>query len=121
MGIFNKNSTVVKFNGYAYAINLDKLKEVCLSSSKEGATKEIQIAQTYEMDDTGELELQTKVEHETRTVGIPQNDMIVYDIVKILIISLLENTDTIKDFTITFGLQIALNTLLSWGILEKVD
>lgn len=111
----------VSFGGRNYAINLMKLKEVCLSSSKEGGTKEIQIAQTYEMDETGEFELQTKVEHETKTIGNTQNDMIVYDIVKILIISLLENNSTEQEFEATFGVQLAINTLLSWGILEEIN
>jgi len=117
--MFKKNK--ITFGGNTYRINLLKLKEVCLSSSNEGNTKEIQIAQTYEIDEDGELELQTKVEHETKTIGNPQNDMIIYDIVKILIMSLLENDNTQKDFEITFGLQIAINTLLSWGILEEIN
>ena len=116
---FKKNKII--FGGHNYSINLLKLKEVCLSSSNEGGTKEIQIAQTYEMDDSGEFELQTKVEHETKTIGNAQNDMIIYDIVKILVISLLENTSTEQDFEITFGHQLAVNTLVSWGILEEID
>lgn len=121
MGIFNKNKSCVKFGDYTYTINLTKLKEVCLTSSKDGGVKEIQIAQTYEVNDGNELELLSKVEHETKTIGNAQNDMIIYDIVKILIISLLENTETEKNMEITFGTQIAINTLLSWGILEKID
>ena len=120
MGIF-KDSNTIKFGDFTYKINLTKLKEVCLTSSSEGGIREIQIAQTYELNDTEELELQTKVEHETKTIGNSQNDMIIYDIVKLLIVSLLENTETQKEFRITFGTQIAINTLVSWGILEKID
>lgn len=118
MGIFKKNKIV--FKGQSYSINLLKLKEICLSSSKDGGTKEVQIAQTYEIDENGEFELQTKVEHETKTIGNPQNDMIIYDIVKLLIISLLENGSTEEEFEITFGHQLAINTLLNWGILEEI-
>ena len=118
--MFNKHKKIT-FGGKAYSINLLKLKEVCLTSSNDGGTKEIQIAQTYEIDERGELELQTKVEHETKTVGNPQNDMIIYDIVKLLIISLLENNSTIEEFELTFGLQLAINTLLNWGILEEIN
>jgi hypothetical protein len=119
MGIFKKE--IITFKGYDYYIDLIKLKEICLSSTKDVGTKEIQIAQTYEMDERGEFELQTKVEHETKTMGNTQNDMIIYDIVKILLISLLENTDTEEEFKMTFGLQLAINTLLSWGILVKIN
>ena len=122
MGIFNnENKKYVSFGKYTYSLNLVKLKEICLSSSSEGGIKEIQIAQTYEANSNDELELMTKVEHETKTIGNAQNDMIIYDIVKILIISLLENTETEKNMEITFGTQIAINTLLSWGILENID
>ena len=118
MEIFKKRK--MRFDGHDYYINLEKLKEVCLSSPKDVGTKEIQIAQTYEMDETGEFGLQTKVEHETKTMGSSQNDMIIYDIVKLLIVSILENNSTEQGFEITFGLQIAINTLLAWGILEEI-
>jgi hypothetical protein len=72
------------------------------------------------MDETGEFGLQTKVEHETKTMGSSQNDMIIYDIVKLLIVSILENNSTEQGFEITFGLQTAINTLLAWGILEEI-
>ena len=74
--------------------NLVKLKEICLSSSSEGGIKEIQIAQTYEVDENDELNIVSKVEHETKSFNNAQNDMIVYDIVKIFLVSLLENNET---------------------------
>lgn len=116
------NNNIVKFGKHTYRLNLEALKKVCLTSSSEGGTKEVQVAQTYEIDDTNEtLNLTQKIEHETKTFGNTQNDMIIYDIVKILLVSLLEKDLTINDFEITFGAQIAINTLLSWGILEKID
>lgn len=118
MSVFKKKHITI--NGHNYSLNLAKLKEVCLSSSSEGGTKEIQIAQTYEMDEQGDFELLSKVEHETKTIGNTQNDMIIYDIVKLLILSLLENDSTMDDLKITFGLQLAINTLVSWGILEEI-
>ena len=71
-----------------------------------------------EIEDT--LNLTHKVEHETKTFGNTQNDMIIYDIVKLLIISLLEKDQSEKEFEITFSTQIAINTLVEWGILEKI-
>ena len=47
--------------------------------------------------------------------------MIVYDIVKLIIISLLENSNTEVDFQYDFGTVFAINTLLSWGILEEKE
>ena len=67
----------VDFGGYTYYLNLEKLKEVCLFSSKDGSGKEIQIAQTYEIDENDELNIVSKVEHETKSFGNSQNDMII--------------------------------------------
>jgi hypothetical protein len=37
-----------------------------------------------------------------------------------MIISLLENNYSEKEFEVGFGTQIAINTLIEWEILEKV-
>lgn len=117
----SKKNGIVTFGDYTYKLNLENLKKVCLTASSEGGTKEIQIAQTYELDDINDtLNLTQKIEHETKTLGNTQNDMIIYDIVKLLIISLLEKDQTKKEFELTFGTQIAINTLVEWGILEKI-
>lgn len=110
----------VKFGDYTYRLNLEKLKELCFGSSKDGIGKEIEIAQTYELDDNDELSLVSKVEHETKTVGNNQNDMIIYDIFKMLLVPLIENTSTLKEFKLTFVDALAINTLLGWGVLEKI-
>ena len=83
--------------------------------------KEIEITQVYEPDNTGDFAITSKVEHETKINKTPQNDMIVYDIVKLIIISLLENSNTEVDFQNDFGTVFAINTLLSWGILEEKE
>lgn len=111
----------IKFGDFTYCLNLEKLKELCLTSSKEGGGREIQIAQTYEVDENDELNLISKVEHETKSVGNNQNDMIIYDIFKLLLVTLLEETTTVKEFTPTFNVALAINTLLEWGILEKIN
>lgn len=110
----------VKFGKEIYFVNLEKLKEICLTSSKEGS-KEIQIAQTYEVDENDELNIVSKVEHETKSFNNAQNDMIVYDIVKIFLVSLLENNETEDVYKLTFGSALAINTLINWGILEKIN
>lgn len=120
MGLLNNKNEYIKFGDYTYRLNLEKLKEVCLTSSKDGTGREIQIAQTYETDENEELNLISKVEHETKTFGNNQNDMIIYDIFKLLLVSLLEDNSTSKEFVPTFSTMLAINTLLSWGILEKI-
>lgn len=120
MGLFNNNETkYISFNKKKYALNLEKLKEVCLSSSSESGSREMEITQVYEPDSTGDFTIASRVEHETKANKSPQNDMIIYDIVKLLILSLLENNNTEDVFQYDFSTAIAVNTLLSWGILEE--
>lgn len=124
MSLFKKNNEDVKyitFGGKKYALNFEKLKEVCLSSSSEGTSKEMEITQVYEPDAVGEFSIASRVEHETKINKVPQNDMIVYDIVKLLILSLLENNNTEDVFKIDFSTALSINTLLSWGILEELS
>lgn len=121
MGWYNKNEKYISFNGKKYALQLDKLKEVCLSSSLDGGAREMEITQVYEPDAGGEYSISSRVEHETKVSKTPQNDMIVYDFVKLLILSLLENNTIECDFKIDLGTSIALNTLMSWGILVEIN
>lgn len=116
-----KNSKkFLSFKGKKYALNLDAIKQVCLTPSSEG-TREYEISQVYEPDNDGTLAISSKVEHETRANN-PQNDMIVYDIVKILVVSILENNDLPeRDFQWGLGSTFAINTLLSWGVLEELN
>lgn len=116
-----KNGNYISFAGKTYAINLEKFKEVCTPQTSDLGTREYEITQVYEADDTGDdFSLQSKVEHETKGAGNAQNDMIVYDVVKMLIVSLLENEKTEKEFHYDFGTAIALNTLISWGVIEEL-
>lgn len=121
MKMFKKNEKYITFKGNKYALNLDKLREVCLTSSTSGGTSEFEISQAYEAREDGEFALASKVEHETKTTGNPQNDMIIYDIVKVLILSLLDNNTYENEFEWTFGLSLTVNTLITWGILQEVE
>lgn len=109
-----------EFKGKKYAFDLNKLKEVCLTSSKDGVNKEIEISQAYETNEDGNLTLSNKVEHETKIFGNQQNDMIIYDVVKVLVIALLENSQDEENFTMDFGTCLTMNTLILWGILIEV-
>ena len=74
----SKEDKYFLFNGRKFAINLERLKQVCLNSSMDGgSTKEIQISQSYEREDDGDWQAVSKLEHETKLIGNSQNDMIV--------------------------------------------
>jgi hypothetical protein len=63
----------------------------------------------------------SRVEHETKVNKNPQNDLIIYEIVKLLILSLLENNNIEDGFKFDFSTAFAVNTLLSWGVLEELS
>ena len=120
MALFkNNNEKFISFDGKKYALNLERLKEVSLTSSSENGAREVEITQVYEPDGSGDYTISSRVEHETKVSKTPQNDMIVYDFVKLLIISLLENEGVEENFQYDFGTVLAINTLISWGILEE--
>lgn len=121
MAFLNKNSgKYISFKGKKYVINLDVFKAVCTPITNDFGPREYEISQVYEPDENGELSMSSKVEHETKSTGNPQNDMIVYDVVKLLLVSILENDKTEKEFDYDFGTVFALNTLISWGVITEV-
>lgn len=101
-------------------MDLERLKEVCLSSSSNGGVKETEITEICEPTDDGDYGIVQKVQHETKSNKNLQNDMIIYDIVKLLIIALLEQDTPEEAFVMDFGTALAINTLISWGILVEV-
>lgn len=102
-----------------YLIDLDKLKEVCMLKDKES---ENEITTTYETNDEGDLTMTAKLLREVKSIGNAQNDMVVYDVVKMFIGRLLENQDRSDiDFQVDFSTALAFNTLLGAGILIEVE
>jgi hypothetical protein len=114
------DGTFVSFKGKKYAFNLDKIKEICLNSSHDGIQKEYEISQIYDTQDNGELSLSQKIEHETKTSGNAQNDMIIYDFLKLLIVTLLENAQPEDTYQEVFSNALALNTLIQWGVINEL-
>lgn len=115
-----KTDEYISFKGKRYALNLEKFKEVCTPTPSEFGPREYEVSQVYESDDNGEFSLQSKVEHETKSAGNQQTDMIVYDVVKMLVLSILENDKTENEHDWDLGTSVAINTLLHWGVLEEL-
>lgn len=115
-----ENGKYVSFKGITYALNLEKFKEVCTPKPLDYHPNEYEVSVVYDSNDEGETSVQSRVEHETKTAGNPQSDMIVYDIVKMLVVSLLENDSVASSYEPDLGTTLAINTLLSWGVLEEL-
>lgn len=109
------------FNGKRYRLNIKKINEFCLvSNGKNGNEREI--TEAYESDERGEFRLSSKINREITTAPNSQEDMIVYDFVKVLVTKLLDaNVSTLdNEHAVDFGFSLAFNTLLTEGMLEEI-
>lgn len=118
----NENGYLLTYNGKRYAFDIEKIKSICLVSStqKDGETE---ITEVYGGEGHDDMELSSKIVRENRTQGNTQNDVIIYDMVKLFIVRLLENAEVVNEYpmTLDFSTSIALNTMLKWGLLIEVE
>lgn len=114
-------SKYVTFKGRKYALDFDRLSELCLNASSKNGQRETEITEIYEPADNGEYVISQKVQREGRTNRNLQNDQIMYDIVKLLILTLLEKETPEEMFEMDFGTSLAINTLISWGALVEIE
>ena len=109
----------ITVDGKSYAFDLKAIEKFCLKSSGEKDV-ENEITETYERDDDG-LAISGKIVREIKTNGNPQNDMIIYDIIKLFIIRLLDNASTMGELQVDFSTSLALNTLIKWKLLVEIE
>lgn len=129
-----QSNYVITYKNKKYAFDLEAVKKLCFMSDAQKG-KETEIAESYAKNDLGVLELVTKNTKEIKGSGNPQNDMILYDIVKLLMTALLANslnpqlsyTDDEEedsepeiDFIMDFSTALAFNTCIKCGILVEV-
>lgn len=111
----------ISFNGKKYAIDINKVKGYCITSSKEKA-RDVEVTNTYEPDDNGDIKLVEKVDHEIKSSANPQNDAIIWELIKMFIMTLLNNGIPIpEEVEIDYATAIAFNTLLHAGILIEIE
>ena len=127
------NNYIITYQNKCYAFDIDALKKICLISDTQKG-KETEITETYTKNIDGVLEISSKGTKEVKGMGNPQNDMIIYDIVKLLITALLTNNSSIsplslltdeedvmeEDITMDFATALAFNTCFKCGILVEV-
>ena len=108
---------LITFNERAYRFNLEKLNEWCFKSKdKENAEREI--TEAYDFDEDGEFHLTSKINREITSPGDSQDDMLMYDFIKLLIVKALDVHTNIEVFEP--GFILAVNTLIFYGILEEI-
>lgn len=110
-------------DGKKYAMDLEKIKSFCLTSDKERGGQ-VEVMEVQEPGDNGLLGVVSKTVHEVKSTGNPQNDTIAYDLIKLLIVTLLDTdvkyTDTTMD-DMTIGMRLAFNTMLQSGLIYEIN
>ena len=117
------NKNYIPFNGKKYMIDIEALKRICLISSDQNG-KETEVTEGYDVrEEDGSLSLTSKILREVKSTGNPQNDMIIYDIIKAFIVRLLENDYTEIDFInkLDFSTVLSFNTLVECGLLVEIE
>lgn len=110
----------IKFHDTIYAFDLDAIKKACLVSADQNG-KETEVTEAYETDEENKLTLSSKIVRDIKSTGNPQNDMIIYDVVKLFIIRLIDNSSLESEFEMDFSTALAINTLIKWGMLVEIN
>lgn len=110
----------VTIYGKKYAFDMNKIKDICVESSND-EDAENEITTTFEKDDNGNLEISGKLIREIKSGSNAQNGMIIYDVIKLFIIRLMDNSEIMKeDSVVDFSTSLALNTLINCDILIEI-
>lgn len=116
----NTDNYFVTIYGKKYAFDMNKIKDICVESSND-EDAENEITTTFEKDDNGNLEISGKLIREIKSGSNAQNGMIIYDVIKLFIIRLMENSEIMKvGSEVDFSTSLALNTLINCGILIEI-
>lgn len=110
----NRNEFYVVLDNKKYAFDVKKIKDVCFVENESDR----EITEGFEHDGNG-LSMTSKIIREYRSNSNDQNSMIVYDVVKLLILKILESDST--DFNDNLGLVIAINTCIDMGIIYEIN
>ena len=107
-------------NGKVYYLDIQKMIDFCLISENKNV-RDNEITEGYEKlsDETNVLTLTSRVIRETSGVSNPQNDMITYDIFKMLL-SILLGQEATSNPMLNVSFAIAFNTMLEMGFLIEL-
>lgn len=121
----SKSDTVFVIGNKKYAFDLEKIKNFCLTSDKEKGG-EVEVMEVHEPNSTGVLELASKTVHEVKGTGNPQNDTIMYDLIKSFVVTLLSTE--IKGYkeaevmsSMDFSTRLSFNTMINMGFLIEIE
>lgn len=108
------------YNGRTFYIDIDKIIEFCLKS-EDKSVRDSEITEGYEKltDESNVLTLTSRVIRENTGTSNPQNDMITYDIFK-MILSIILGQDASSNPELNVSYIIAFNTLMQMGVIVEI-
>lgn len=110
------------FAGKRYRLNINRINEYCFTSNRrQDADREI--TEAYETDENGEFRMISRINREITDAGGNQDDMIMYDFIKVITVKLLDSgvKTGANETDVDFGFALAFNTLLSEGMIEEIN
>ena len=110
----------ISYNNRTYYIDVEKIIEFCLKSENKNV-RDSEITEGYEKltEESNVLTLTSRVIRENTGTSNPQNDMITYDIFKMLLSVLLGQEATSNpEFNVSYA--IAFNTMMEMGLLIEI-
>lgn len=110
----------ISYNNRTYYIDVEKIIEFCLKSENKNV-RDSEITEGYEKltEESNVLTLTSRVIRENTGTSNPQNDMITYDIFKMLLSVLLGQEATSNpEFNVSY--VIAFNTMMEMGLLIEI-
>lgn len=108
------------YNGRTFYIDIDKIIEFCLKS-EDKSVRDSEITEGYEKltEESNVLTLTSRVIRENTGTSNPQNDMITYDIFK-MILSIILGQDAASNPEMNVSYIIAFNTLMQMGVIVEI-
>ena len=107
-------------NNRKFAVDIQAIKDFCLVG-KEDNLREHELTESYEWDgEVNEMQITNRITRDVKG-GNEQNDMIVYDLVKLFLIRLLDNASPSEEFDMDFSTSLALNTLIKFGMIVEIE
>jgi hypothetical protein len=110
------NSSLISYNGRVYAFNVNAIMEWCLSS-KDNLTKETEITEGYDMNDSNNVG--SKVIRELQSPNT-QDDTIRYDFLKMILGPFIGGVNSFIDIQNNLSLSLLFNTLIDMGFLIEI-
>jgi intein-encoded DNA endonuclease-like protein len=103
---------------FKYKLDINNIIKWCLDNSLN-PFKEVEINETYDSDDDGDIQIMAKSVRELKTINT-QNDTFRYDFIKVILSPFLSGDVTSEDLNENFSYRLLFNTLVDMNFLVEI-